>query len=128
VKTGLQRLACIRHADEAAVEPDLELGRLAPDRADDLAMSADTGDRIEIGDIDAAERGEVEQAAQDCRGSAAGRERRDDRMVVGAVAGAGAHDMAALEVENRYDRERGHGGAASDESMREGAYDVGRDG
>ncbi len=71
-------------------------------------MIALAGDGVEIGNINDVERGERAQAAQNICRAAISRQRRDDRVIVGPIAGTGANDRTVLEVENWYDREGTH--------------------
>ena len=69
-------------------------------RADLAAVVAASLDRVEIGDIDFLEWMKRQKAGDDIGRRARRRKRRSDRPIAVAVAGAGAHDRAAANIDD----------------------------
>ncbi len=93
---------------DAAIDPEREVGMAAREVGDDGLVTAVSGDGVEIGNVEAAERRQRQQALEHGDRRGARRQWRRDRPILCPLAGAGMDHLAGFEIEHRNDRERAH--------------------
>lgn len=95
---------------DAGVGPDVESGKTPVDAFDYREVVATPLNRIEVGNVEMAERVKVEERGDNVLGCATRAERGKHRPVTGPITSHSADDYAAKNIDNR-NRSKNHSGA-----------------